>query len=160
MGAEDVERLRLVLPPVPYSALWLALAVVLAALAVGWVAGLYVWTLPVERLRRAPMLRGFTLRLLKRTFARSIDDTVARHQRGQLSSRAAHGEISRALRLFLQLWTGEPASRMVLAEFSESNIAEAAAAVKTLYSGQFAPGEQPDVAGAATTAKEVLARWQ
>ncbi|EFV13520.1 hypothetical protein [Segniliparus rugosus] len=160
MEAEEFERLRLVLPPVPYSTLWLALAVVLAVVAVGWVVGLFVWTLPIERLRRTPVLRDITLRLLKRKFSRSIDATVSLYQRGQLSSRAAHGAVSRALRLFVQLWTGEPASRMVLAEFAESHIAEAAAALEALYPGQFAPQEQPDVARSARAAKEVLAAWR
>lgn len=159
MEAEDVERLRLVLPPVPYSALWLALAVLIVA-AAGWAVGLFVWTMPVERLRRVPVLRDITLWQLKRAFSHAIDSSVARHKQGLISSRSAHGEISRALRQFLQLWTGEPASRMVLAEFPESHLAEAAAAVKTLYRGQFAPEERPDVARAAQTAKEVLARWR
>jgi hypothetical protein len=160
VGADDVEKLRLVLPPVPYATLWLVLAVLLVASAAGWLVGIFVWTLPVERLRRVPMLRDITLWRLKRKFSRSIDAAVARHKRGELSSRAAHGSISRTMRVFLQLWTAEPASRMVLAEFAESPLAGAFGALEALYPGQFALQEQPDVEHAATAAKEVLAGWR
>ncbi|ADG96717.1 conserved hypothetical protein [Segniliparus rotundus DSM 44985] len=160
MGADDVEKLRLVLAPVPYDTVWLVLAALLVAAAAGCLVGIFVWTLPVERLRRVPVLREITLRRLKRAFSRSIDATAARHRRGEISSRAAHGSISRGMRVFLQLWTGEPAGKMVLAEFAESPLAGASGALETLYPGQFAPQEQPDVERAAAAAKEVIAGWR
>ncbi|MUL66475.1 hypothetical protein BOO86_18520 [Mycobacterium sp. CBMA 234] len=151
--------LKWIVAPLPYSALWLVLGVLLVLGVVGWFVGVLVWTLPVERLRTMPVIRDISNRVLRRKFSAAVSRVTDRHRTGELSSRQAYAEMSRILRSFVFYRTGVRAQYMTLGEVAHGPAAAAAPVVQALYARQFELDEKPDVAATAAQVRSAIQSW-
>ena len=146
--------------PMAYSVWWVIGAVLVVLLVVAWVVGVYVWTLPVERLRGIPVIRAVTFRVLRFKFTRALSKVDQRHRAGQLTTREAFHEVSRIFRRFIAFRTGYLAREMTATDVAYSPLDRSAVNVLSLtYPGQFDdvdPRTLPAVVDAARTA---VARW-
>ena len=73
--------------PMAYSVWWVIGAVLIVLLIAAWVVGVFVWTLPIEVLRRIPVIRNVAFRVLRFKFARSLVKVADRHHQGRLDTR-------------------------------------------------------------------------
>jgi hypothetical protein len=153
------DYLKWIVAPLPYSAWWLVLGVLLIVAVIGWFVGLVVWTLPVERLRTIPVIRDITARVLRRKFSASITTVGDRYRAGGLSSRAASAEMSRILRNFVYFRTGVRAQYLVLGELTDSAAATAAPVMAALYARQFEAGDDTEVAVTVAQVRSAIQAW-
>ncbi|MFV1363124.1 hypothetical protein AAHH97_06635 [Mycolicibacterium elephantis] len=153
------DLLRFVIGPSPYSGWWLWLAVLLILLVIGWYTVVFVWTLSAERLRRMPVIRSWHATLLRRRFARTIDDIAERHRRGDLPAPHAAAQISRALRSFLHQATGTPAQYMHVEAISSGELAPAAPVLEALNDAQFNNSSPVDIDQTGSAAGELVRTW-
>lgn len=153
------DLLRFVIGPTPYSGWWLWLAVLLILLVICWYTVVFVWTLPAERLRRLPVIRSWHATLLRRRFARTIDDIAARHRRGDLPAPHAAALISRTLRSFLHQATGTPAQYMHVEAIASGALAPAAPVFEALNDAQFNASSPVDVDQTGSAAEELVRTW-
>lgn len=147
--------------PVGYSACWPLGGAALLLLCLGWTA--WVWISTRDRAttgvpdfvapRNAGSVREKYLQLI-----REIED---KHDGGRLGGRAAHLELSLAVRTFVHEMTGLPAQRMTLAQLRGRQLPLVADAVELFYPGEFAAhGGNLTVAASAASARNVVASWR
>ncbi|MCY7325323.1 MAG: hypothetical protein LH605_04240 [Microbacteriaceae bacterium] len=148
-------------PPVAYSPLWAALAIViLFALAAFYVVvplltrqarveepEVDVSWMPVD----VPALRG--------KYEVLISEVEAAHRSGELSLRAAHQRLSLLLRLFAYESSGIRAPHMTLADLREARNTPLSDAVAKLYPGEFEAVERGSVQDAAEVARRMVHSW-
>ncbi|GAB4100207.1 hypothetical protein [Sinomonas halotolerans] len=144
--------------PLGYSGFWLFLGLALAAAAAVWFAYAVLSTraprtgdLPVPLYHAPPGLR--------RTCLARIDEVEGLLASGRISPRSAIQEVSGAVRDFVQGATGIRASRMTLEELRDQGIPAAAAAVESLYPGEFSAAGPEDARAALETARTVVRTW-
>ena len=145
--------------PLQYSPLWTWAGAALLALVAGWCVFVVAATRrrPLETAVLRPALTD--LPALKAAYLQRIDDAESRAAAGHLSLRAAHQEISLLLRSFVRDATGVDALRMTRDDLERHPLPSTAAAVGTLYSGEFGPEPLPSAAAAAAHAREVVGTW-
>ena len=61
--------LQFVIGPSPYAASWLWFGLALLIVVIAWYAGVFIWTLPADRLRSIPGIRSVHSKLLRRRFS-------------------------------------------------------------------------------------------
>lgn len=158
---QEVDWAPFLFGPMPYSLWWFIGAAMLVLLCVGWVVGVLVWTLPIETLRRFPVVRDVAYRVLRYKFSRSLETVARRHREGSIDTRAAFHEISRLFRLFLTYRTGYAAKEMTATDVAVSPLAAAALPVLSLtYPGQFDTADPRTVDTAVRTARQAVAQWR
>ena len=153
------DLLRFVSGPTPYSAWWLWIALALLGLVIAWYVGVFVWTLPSQRLRRLPVVRTLHARLLRRRFARAVRSIGARYRAGDLTATEAGAQMSRTLRSFLHQATGTRAQYMHLDDIGSSDLATAAPLFSALNDAQFNSASPVDVGEVGTAAEELILSW-
>lgn len=153
------DLLRHVFGPQPYSSAWLWLAVLLILAVFGWYAGVFVWTLPSDRLRRIPVVRRVHAWLIRNQFARHVQGIADEHIAGRMSAPAACAAISRTLRSFLHQATGTRAQYLQIAAVADGDLAAAAPLLTRLNDGQFNAETQVDVDGVSARAQELIRAW-
>lgn len=151
--------LRFVIGPLPYSASWLWLGLALLAVVIAWCVGVFVWTLPAERLRSLPWIRSLHSRWLRRRFSRAIRSIDARHRAGELSGAQASRQMSRTLRSFLHQATGARAQYMHVEDIRSSDLATAAPLFNALNDAQFNTASPVDISQVGATAEELIRTW-
>ncbi len=151
--------LRFVGGPSPYAASWLWLGLAVLTIVIAWCAGVFVWTLPAERLRSIPMIRSLHSKLLRRRFTRSIHSTEERYRAGELSAAEASREMSRALRSFLHQATGTRAQYMHVDAIKSSELAKAAPLFAALNDAQFNSASPVEISQVGSTARELIRSW-
>ena len=153
------DLLRFVGGPAPYSVWWLWLGLALLMIVIIWYVGVFVWTLPSQRLRRIPLARDVHRKLLRRRFARSVESIAQRHRDGELTAAQAGADMSRTLRSFLNQATGARAQYMHLDQIGSGALAPAAPLLTALDDAQFntASPVRVDEVGAAT--EELIRSW-
>ena len=151
--------LRLVIGPSPYASSWLWFGLTLLALVIAWCVGVFVWTLPADRLRTIPWIRSVHAKLLRRRFARAIRSIDGRHRAGELSAAQASAEMSRTLRSFLHQATGIRAQYMHVEAIKSSDLAEAAALFQALNDAQFNTASPVEISQVGSTAEELIRSW-
>ncbi|GAB3143522.1 hypothetical protein [Marisediminicola antarctica] len=148
-------------PPVAYSPLWAALAVVILLV----LAAFYIVVPLLTRQARVeepevdvswmpvdvPALRG--------KYEVLISEVEASHRLGELSVRAAHQRLSLLLRLFAYESSGIRAPHMTLAELREGRDTPLSDAVAKLYPGEFEAIERGSVLDAAEVARRMVYSW-
>ncbi len=147
-------------PPDPYGSGWVwvgAGALVVVALWYAWV----LWSTRVRPVRVPPRISADRLTRLRSDYRRQIDVVLERAARGEITQRSAHQQISVLVRHFVQEVSGIDAPTMTLTDLTGSGVrlTPVANVVGTLYPGEFGPRETRTLDGAATVAKEVVARW-
>lgn len=146
--------------PDPYAARWLWIGVAVLAVIVCWY--LWVWWSTRERpVRVPPRISADRLTRLRADYSREIDVVVARAQAGEISQRRAHQQVSVLVRHFVQEVSGIHAPTMTLTDLTASGprLTPVSEVVGALYPGEFEPLETRTLTGAATVAKQVVARW-
>jgi hypothetical protein len=153
------ELLRYLGGPTGFAWWWWAVAAGCAAVVIGWYAGVYVWTLPPARLRRVPVIRGVHGWLLRRRFRRTLATITDQYRVGQLTGGQAAAAMSRTLRSFLCVATGNRAQYMHIDDIARNAELGAVAAVfVALNDAQFST-ERIDLLRVAHTATEVVREW-
>jgi len=155
----QVDLLRYVSGPLPYSPWWLWIGLMLLALVILWYIGVFVWTLPSHRLRRIPLVRGLHARLLRHRFIRTVRTIDKRFRTGDLKPAEAGAHMSRTLRSFLHQATGTRAQYMHVDAIADSDVAAAAPLLSALNEAQFNPGSRVDVGGIGSAAEELIRTW-
>ena len=156
------DLLRHVFGPQLYSSWWLVLAVLLVLAVIGWYAGVFVWTLPSDRLRRIPVVRRAHAWLIRDRFARCVQDIADEHDAGRTSASAACAAISRTVRSFLHQATGARAQYLhvgALKDEADANLAGAAPLLARLGDAQFNAEARVDVADLSARAQELIRSW-
>lgn len=157
MPAEDL--LRYVSGPLPFSPWWLWAGVTLIAAVIGWLAGIFVCTMPPARLRGMPVIGGLHARLLRRRFARSVAAICGQHRSGAISARQAAAAISRTLRSFLFLATGTRAQYLHVGDIASSDLAPAGPLFEALGDIQFNTESRIDVGAVGRSTEELIRSW-
>ena len=148
-------------PPVAYSPLWAALAVVVLLV----LAAFYIVVPLLTRQARVeapdvdvswmpvdvPALRG--------KYEVLISEVETAHRGGELSVRASHQRLSLLLRLFAYESTGIRAPHMTLAELRDGRDTPLSDAVAQLYPGEFEAVERGSVRDAAEVARRMVYSW-
>lgn len=153
------DLLRFVVGPSPYSAWWLWIALALLLAVIAWYAGVFVWTLPAERLRYLPVVRSAHAKLLRRRFARTIRSIDERYRAGDLPAAQASAQMSRTLRSFLHQATGTRAQYMHVDDIRSSDLAKAAPLFSALNDAQFNTTSPVEVSRVGATAEELIRSW-
>lgn len=153
------DLLRHVFGPQPYSSWWLCWAVLLILAVIGWYLGIFVWTLPAERLRRIPFVREVHARLIRHRFARRVRGIGDRHVAGRLPAAAACAAISRTVRSFLHQATGDRAQYLHVDAIAAGELAPAAPLLIRLGDAQFNAESQIDVAEVSAQAQQLIRSW-
>jgi hypothetical protein len=160
MPAEDL--LRFIGEPLTYSRWWLALGILGLAAVIVWGIGVYVWTMPADRLSRIPAVEGMHERLIRRRFAKTVRRIGDRYRSGALTSGQACAELSATVRGFLSVATGTPAQFMHVSEIATSSVesvAGAAPLLDRLTAAQFDPNAHTDVDALQRQAEELISAW-
>lgn len=153
------DLLRFVGGPSPYSAGWLWLGLLLVVMVIAWYVGVFVWTMPSQRLRRLPVARTLHARLLRRRFARTLERIAARHRDGELTAAEAGAAMSRTLRSFLHQATGTRAQYMQLDDIASGELAPAAPTLAALDDAQFNAASAVRVGDVGAAAEELIRSW-
>ena len=153
------DLLRHVFGPQPYSSWWLWWAV-LVLLAVGcWYAGVFVWTLPSDRLRRIPVARWIHARLIRGRFARCVQRIADEHRDGRASAPATCAAISQTVRSFLHQATGARAQYLHIEAMTDGQLAAAVPLLTRLGDAQFNANASVDVDDVSARAQELIRSW-
>jgi hypothetical protein len=153
------DLLRHLFGPRPYSPCWLWLGFLLLLAVIGWYAGVFVWTLPSQRLRRIPVVRQMHARMIRRRFARRVQGIAEEYDAGQFSAAAACAAISRTVRSFLHQATGVRAQYLQIGAMADANLAGAAPLLTRLGDAQFNAESRVDVADLSARAQELIRSW-
>ncbi len=151
--------LQFVIGPSPYAASWLWFGLLLLSAVIAWLTGVFVWTLPADRLRSIPWIRSLHAKLLRRKFSRCIRAIEARYRAGDLSAAQASRQMSRTLRSFLHQATGTRAQYMHLEEIRSSGLADAAPLFSALNDAQFNSASPVEISEVGATAEELIRSW-
>ena len=127
---------------------------------IAWYVGVFVWTLPAERLRSIPVDSSLCTRsCCGARFARTIRSIDERYRAGELSAAQAGRQMSRTLRSFLHQATGTRAQYMHVDDIKSSDLAEAAPLLAALNDAQFNTASPVDVSEVGSTAEELIRSW-
>ena len=151
--------LQFVIGPSPYAASWLWLGLALLIVVIAWYAGVFIWTLPADRLRSIPWIRSVHSKLLRRRFSRRIRSIDQRYRAGELTAAQAGRQMSRTLRSFLHQATGTRAQYMHVERIGSSELAEAAPLFAALNDAQFNTTSPVNVSEVGSTAEELIRSW-
>lgn len=151
--------LQFVIGPSPYAASWLWLGLALLIVVIAWYAGVFIWTLPADRLRSIPWICSVHSKLLRRRFSRAIHSIDQRYRAGELTAAQAGHQMSRTLRNFLHQATGTRAQYMHVKHISSSELADAAPLFAALNDAQFNATSPVDVSEIGSTAEELIRSW-
>lgn len=151
--------LKFVIGPSPYAASWLWFGLALLAAVIAWYVGIFVWTLPADRLRSIPWIRSVHSKLLRRRFSRAIRSIDGRYRAGELSAAQAGHQMSRTLRSFLHQATGARAQFMHVDHIESSELAEAAPLFTALNDARFNRASPVDISKVGSTAEELIRSW-
>ncbi|MHA7269163.1 hypothetical protein [Arthrobacter sp. HLT1-20] len=147
--------------PMGYSPWWPLAGAGLLVLCLGWFAWVWIST----RAGAQAAVPGFVAPRnpdsVREKYWTLITEIEQMFDSGHLDARAAHLELSLAVRTFVHEMTGLKAQRMTLAQLREHQLPLAADAVELYYPAEFAAqSEHPTVAGSAQTARNVVGSWR
>lgn len=157
MPTDDL--LRFIGAPLPFSAWWLVAGMLLVIAVIGWLTGVFVWTMPPSRLRRMPLIRGVHAWLTRRRFVGAVRAADRRYRAGSATAAQASGELSRTVRSFLYVKTGIRAQYLHVDDIAGGPLAPAAALLGGLNAARFDPAARPDVVALARSAEELISTW-
>lgn len=145
--------------PPGYATGWLWLGLALLIVVIGWYAGVFIATMPSERLRRIPVVRVAHARVLRYRFTRTVQSITRSHRDGELSAAQAGAALSRTLRSFLHQATGLRAQYMQLRAVAAGDLAPAAPVLSALGDAQFDNSATVDVVRLGEQTEELIRSW-
>ncbi|MET4003731.1 hypothetical protein ABIB48_002466 [Arthrobacter sp. UYCu511] len=147
--------------PVGYSAWWPLLGVALLILCAAAVAWIWVATKPPGTIGVPNFVPPRHPQGVKAKYLALIDGLQNQHDAGHLATRAAHSELSLAVRTFVHEMTGLRTQRMTLTELREHRLPLAEEAVELFYPGEFSrTGGDRLVSDSAQAARNVVREWR
>ena len=96
---------------------------------------------------------------LKQKYQQLIDEIEQKYTTKELSSRKAHQQLSRALRMFVVEINGHRVDTLTLRDLEKTRYKTLAAAIKQFYIPEFTAVEQGSVTEAAALARKTVAAW-
>lgn len=133
----------------------------LLILCLGWFAWLWISTRASAEADVPDFVAPRNPESVKGKYWALIAAIEHRYDAGTLSARAAHLELSMAVRTFVHEMTGLKAQRMTLAQLRGHQLPLVADAVELFYPGEFAEHSQHlSVAGSIQTARNVVGSWR
>lgn len=146
--------------PDPYSAHWVWVGLGIVGAILLWYLAVW-WFTRRRRVKIPPRIRPDRLARLRADYQRQIDLVVERARSGEITQRRAHQQVSVLVRHFVEEVSGINAPTMTLTDLSAegTRLEPVSQVVGELYPGEFGPRETTTLVGAATVAKEVVARW-
>lgn len=153
------DLLRNVFGPQSYSSAWLLWAVLLVLVVIAWYAGVMVWTLPSQRLRRIPVVRRMHARVVRDRFARRVRHLADEHRAGRLPGPQASAAIARTVRTFLHQATGVRAQYLHVGALADGQLDAAAPLLTLLDDAQFNAETSVDVGDTSAMAQELIRSW-
>lgn len=157
MPSDDL--LRFIGAPLPYSAWWFLLGILLVAVVITWCVGVFVWTLPPSRLRVLPVIRGIHAGLTRRRFIRAVRNAFGQYRAGVINGPQASAAISRSVRSFLFVFTGVRAQYLHVGDMVDGPLAPAAPLLARLNDVQFSLAPADDIATLGQSAEELISTW-
>lgn len=151
--------LRFIIGPTPYATSWLWLGLALLAAVIAWYVGVFVWTLPADRLRAIPWVRVLHSKLLRRRFSRAIRTIDGRYRAGELSAAQASQQMNRTLRSFLHQATGTRVQYMHVEAIRSSELARTAPVFAALDDARFNTASPVEISQVGSTAEELIRSW-
>lgn len=146
--------------PMQYSVLWPILGLVLLGLVVVW----YVWMIRhVRRRAKAPETPAFvppSTEVLRSRFFGLIDQIEGEYASGAVTSRIAHQQLGRIVRMYAQESRGVRAQVMTLDDLNRAELFPVAQAVSAYYPAEFRELESGSVRDAAAIARGVVDTWR
>lgn len=147
--------------PVGYSRWWPLAGAALLLLCLGWCAWVWICTRAGADAAVPEFTAPRNADSVRQKYLALIAEIEHKHDGGQLDGRAAHLELSLAVRTFVHEMTGSRAQRMTLAQLRERQLPLVADAVEQWYPAEFSAGAgSPMVAFSAVQAREVVAQWR
>ncbi|BBY27541.1 hypothetical protein [Mycolicibacterium sediminis] len=157
---EDANYVDYLFGPLTYSAWWVVSALFVVLLIAAWIAGVWVWTLPVDVLRGIPVIRTVTFKVLRFKFIRTLNGIERSHRDGLVTTRDAFHDISRVFRLYVRFRTGYQAREMTATDVANSPLSPAALNVLLMaYPGQFNEVDPRTVPAVVDAARTAVATW-
>ncbi|WP_104087549.1 hypothetical protein [Arthrobacter sp. GMC3] len=148
--------------PVGYSVLWPILGAALVVLSLGWVGWIWMSTRPGNHAEVPGFVAPRNPDTVRTKYLTLISAVQHQYDAGRLGGRAAHQELSAAVRSFVYEMTGVRAQRMTLAELRERQLPLLADAVASFYPAEFATHHhaEPQLHVAAELARNVVRSWR
>lgn len=148
--------------PMGYSIVWPLLGAALVVLCLGWVGWVFLSTRPRNHADVPGFVAPRNPDTVRAKYLALISQVQHRYDAEGLSGRAAHLELSAAVRSFAHEMTGVRAQRMTLGELRERQLPLLADAVASFYPAEFADNhshaDQP-LAVSADVARNVVRSW-
>jgi hypothetical protein len=146
--------------PVSYSGVWTAVAVVLPLLVLAWYAGV-TWVTRDRTVSHQP--EWFRVWRTRRAHLHRLERIKVSRERGDLSTRRAHQEVSATVRSFVAEVGGLDARAMNLEQLRASGVPQVVAVVELVYPAAFGPEEGGDdeqrLGSALADARELVTAW-
>lgn len=140
---------------------WLAIAVGLVALVLGWYV--LVWLLSRRATERVPVVTppepAPSREDLQRRYLAMVDEIVERYDGGELSRRLAHQKFGTLVRFYAHEASGVRADVMTLDDLTRARLGGIAHAVSVYYPAEFASVESGDVHRSAEIARNAVRTW-
>ena len=137
---------------VDYDPLWLIIGCLLLSTIILWYGFVFYST------RRRSHRSLATLKPKPYT-PPDLTDLKQKYTTKELSSRKAHQQLSRALRMFVVEINGHRVDTLTLRDLEKTRYKTLAAAIKQFYIPEFTAVEQGSVAEAAALARKTVAAW-
>ena len=148
---------------VDYDPLWLVVGCLLLSAIILWYG--FVFSSTRRRSHRSLATlkpKPYTppdLTDLKQKYQQLIDEIEQKYTTKELSSRKAHQQLSRALRMFVVEINGHRVDTLTLRDLEKTRYKTLAAAIKQFYIPEFTAVEQGSVTEAAALARKTVAAW-
>lgn len=147
--------------PVGYSLWWPLAGAGLLVLCLGWFAWVWISTRAGADAPVPDFVAPGNQDSVRARYWALIAAIEKQYDAGTFSARAAHLELSLAVRTFVHEMTGLQAQRMTLAQLRKHQLHLAADAVELFYPGEFARDSRHlSVAASARTARQVVEAWR
>ncbi len=154
LGGEEITD------PVSYAAVWTIVAVFLPMLVVAWYAGV-TWATRDRTVSHQP--EWFRVWRARRAHLRELERISVARDRGELSTRLAHQEVSATVRSFVAEVGDVDTRAMNLEQLRASEVPQVVAVVELVYPPAFRPGEGGDdetrLDAALSDARELVSAW-
>lgn len=154
----EAPELQVIDPP-QYSIAWIILTVLCGVLITA------IITAVLRLTRRAAIRRSFAQRPsdedgLKAEFLRTVNEVESRAERGEISSRAAHQELTLVMRRFVRRTTGlDVTSQDLSALLKHPDTREVGQLIADLYEPDYAERTDVTIQRSAQRARAVIRAW-
>ena len=147
--------------PFDFERFWLYLGIgLLLAAVAAWLAARFLKSRKSTPRGKSHPFRSVRLFFGKLWFLRMLRKIDRDYGRKRIDCREAHRRISLVVRMFAQVATGRPVTRMVQSEIQRLHYSRLANLIGRLYEPEFAPRPETDVRESIRQSKELIRQWK